>query len=304
MTSLIDKPVGLVVSGGRTGTSFFAEKLPILIPGSIGFHEPETIHKGRVMSDAAFVLREFGFYHGVIGKLRNTRGVRSLSHKAITGQFSRSQLIEHFDYQRREFYEGKAANLVIEANYGFYGVLDILPNIFANYRVAAVIRDPATWIDSYLKRNTAQYGRNDWISRLGLRITPADIGDNATAELWPNLAVAEKLAWFWNLLYGCIEAASDTDKDIRIFRFEDLFLSSNREEYIRQLATFMAGASALSPITTFPPDLFGKRINASRANAHEKASEEARAAADAWCSERRGRWYPSNAVRRDSASTT
>lgn len=294
MSDRIEQPVGIVVSGGRTGTNFFAEKLPTLIPGAVGFHEPDTIHKGRLASDTPFVLREFGIYHGIIGKLCNTTGARNLSHKTVTGEDRRSDLIERFKSHRRKFYQRQTAHLVVEANYGFYGALGLLPDVFANYRVVAVMRDPATWIDSFLHHYTTHYSPNDWLNRLGLRITPAEVGDKTAAALWSQLGVTDKLAWYWNLVYGCIEEAANVDPNVRVFRFEDLFLSPEREDCIRESAAFLADAAGLTPVAKLPADLFDQRINASRASAHETVSDEARRAAEAWCSERRERWYPSN----------
>jgi len=288
----IEGPVGFVVSAGRTGTAFFGERLNEVFPDTAAFHEPDTINQRHFLHDLTTVVRRFGVYQGVIGKAFGRTGLRNVADRFVAGRISESEAIEQFLEHRARFYQTQRERFVIESNYALFPLLPLLPKLVKQYRVVAITRDPESWIRSYMRKDD-RYGSKDFLQVLGQRISPERIQDEATLKEWPRMATNERLAWFWQLVYGRIAAAADQDDNIRIFRFEDLFYSDEREKYFLEMATFLKGIAGDRVTPRVPAGFLDDVRNASPNPKSPIDGEEIAAAAAKWCDPLRQRWdYP------------
>ena len=290
---MIERPVGIVVSAGRTGTAFCGEHLGQVFPGAVSFHMPETLHQQSPLSAHIRVLRRFGLYQPYLGKLMGRTGLRNVSMRYLAGDLGPAEAGRELDRHRRRFYEGQSAELVIEANYNYFGLLPVLSHALERYRVAAVVRDPESWIASYLAKG-GRYGKKDWLETLGLRENPARLGDEEAADRWPSMGPAERLAWSWNLVYSRICEAADADPHIAIFRFEDLFQAPDRRAHFQAMADFLGRFPDQTFQPHLPPDFLEQTRNAAPSGAATPPGDCSPAEAAArWCDPLRRRWgYP------------
>lgn len=285
----IKRPVGLVVSGGRTGTAFLGKNLGRVYPDSVAFHEPDTIHQRHLFEDARWVAANFGIYQGLIGKILGRTGLRHISDKYVAGKMTDDEAAHQILKHRQRFYAAQDAGLIIESNYTFYGLLPILPRVFSNYKVVGIVRNPESWIRSYLKKND-RYGGRDYVSMLGLRINPEMIGDGPTAEKWKNMNAADRLGWFWNVVYSRIAVAADRDPNIEIYRFEDLFYGTGKESHFMAMAKFLGQYESNSFAPEIREGMLEKIENAAPDRSIDETEEDVRRAVEAWCDPLRRRW--------------
>ena len=256
------KHVVIIVSAGRTGTRFFGDFLSSMVPGSHSVHEPD-VFEGFTRRTWERV-RTFGIYHMVLGRLFKTTGLRHLSEGFLGGSLELERLIEALARQRLPYYEGWAADPIIESYYQWYGILPALPRVFPLSKVLATVRDPRAWVTSWMSFG-AHHGPRDLVRKLGFRrLDPAMVGDAALAGRWPEMSRFERLCWTWRTVNGLILDFVDRDPNARLWRYEDLFLSEARERHLEEMLVFL---------TRFPdrdfgfvpdPALLGRRVHASR----------------------------------------
>ncbi|BCO33066.1 hypothetical protein TspCOW1_31690 [Thiohalobacter sp. COW1] len=285
----IEQPVGLVVSGGRTGTAFLGKNLGRVFPDSVAFHEPDTIHQRHLVEDTRWVVANFGIYQGLVGKMLGRTGLRHISDKYVAGRMTGDEAAHQVIKHRQRFYAAQHAGLIIESNYAFYGLLPVLPRVFSNYKVVGIVRNPESWIRSYLKKND-RYGGRDYVSMLGLRINPEMIGDRPAAEKWKSMNAAERLAWFWTLVYSRIADAADRDPNIDIYRFEDLFYHAEKQSNFMAMAKFLGQYKGNSFAPQIQEGMLEKIENAAPERNIDETDEDVRSAVEAWCDPLRRRW--------------
>jgi hypothetical protein len=173
-------------------------------------------------------------------------------------------------------------DFVVESNYAFYGLLGILDQVFEQYTVTVIARDPRTWIQSYLKKND-RYGPYDLLDRLGLRITAEKIPGDPVASQWKSMTPAQKLAWFYGLVYETILCHSKLNPKVRIWRFEDLFESANRYDVLEEIAIHAGTFETVSFPPEIPPGILDKKVNRSPARQPDASSEEIQIAIEDYC---------------------
>lgn len=224
---LPDKDVVIIVSAGRTGTQFFGERLGRCIEGAYSVHEPDVL--------AGFEypvwrrIRDFGFYHVVIGKLLRRTGVRNLSLRHLAGELGIDDLIDEVIRHRAAYYARVPGRLVIEAYTGWFGILPAIPRAFPRHRVAAIVRDPREWVRSIMNWGTL-YGPRDWVGKLGLgRLTPAVTGDREAAARWRRMRRFERVCWAWGAINGAMADGIEQLEHGELFRYEDMFLDPQGE---------------------------------------------------------------------------
>lgn len=250
-----------IVSSGRTGTKFFGQVLGRLIADAVSVHEPDTL--GLNLRDLLGKVRRFGAYHMVLGRILGRTGIRNLTRARLAGRLTDTQVRRGLEKQRGPFYRSLSAPLIIESHNKFYGLLDALPLQFPQHRIVCIVRDPRTFANSLL--NTGYYfGSGDWVAKLGFpRLSPGMIGDPALQARWPGLSPFEKTCWYWRTVYRTIGASLSHLEHARLFRFEDLFLSEERGERLRELLDFIT----VFPDRTFPyrfdPGVLDRKVHAS-----------------------------------------
>ncbi|MEJ2052255.1 MAG: hypothetical protein P8Y60_20895, partial [Calditrichota bacterium] len=188
-------------------------------------------------------LHTFGFYHMVIGKLLGKTGIRNLSQSYVSKRIDLNRLVDELYQQRSGYYKAINKELVIEAYSGWYGVIPGIKKLFDHYKIAIIIRDPRTWVTSYMNFGT-KYGKRDWVNKLGYqRLNPRMAGEEKYIQSWNYMDTFQRLCWLWQAVYEIMIRDGIGDIYCQIFRYEDLFLSPSKRETFRDFLRF---------ITTFP----------------------------------------------------
>lgn len=253
------KDLGLIASGGRTGTAFLGEFLSEMVPESYSVHEPD-VWPG-LSREALRRIGVFGLKHMVVDRLRGRSGFRNLSLRHIRGELTSEESVDEIQRQRTSYYESLPQPLVIESNYQCFGVVPEFRKAFPDSRVAVLVRHPETWVASYLDYATRRGGR-DRVQRWGQsRLHPEMVGDEEYVDRWDDMSRFERLCWDWKIINGALVRAAETDPVVRLFRYEDLFLASDRKDEFRELLTFLTDFGDRSYDVRFDPEALQQRVN-------------------------------------------
>lgn len=246
----VPKHVVIIASAGRTGTRFFGDLLSSMIPGSYSVHEPDVLEGFNRLTLQR--IRTFGVYHMVFGRLLGRTGIRNLSQQFIAGRIDQRQLVSRLRRQRMSYYCNIAGDPIVESYYQWYGILPAVPELFEHYRVVALVRDPRTWVASWMNFG-AHFGPRDLVSRLGFRrLDPIMLGDGDYAKHWEDMPPFERLCWTWGVVNGQLLDFVRNDPQSRLYRYEDLFLNRDRDRRLENLLDF---------ITTFPDRRFATVVD-------------------------------------------
>jgi hypothetical protein len=250
------------VSTGRTGTKFFGDLLSNMIPEAFSVHEPDVLMDFKIKSLQQ--IRTFGVYNLIFGKLTGKTGIRNLSQNFLAGKIDREQLVAAIVDHRRNFYEQLKSNLVIESYSGWYGAIPGIRQLYRNYKIVAIVRDPRTWVTSNMNWGT-MYGHRDWITRLGLgRLSPQMIGDERYASVWKDFSRFQKLCWAWQAINRILLEAVVTDENAILIKFEDLFKASNRYQHLENLLAFIASFDQRTFAFRIPNGVLERKIHPTR----------------------------------------
>jgi hypothetical protein len=258
MTNLDEVDVGLIASGGRTGTTFLGEFLSEMIPRAHSAHEPD-VWPG-LNREALRRIRTFGFRHMVVDRLLGRSGFRNLSLKHLRGELTIDEAAREIRRQRRKYYSS-AHPLVIESNYQSFGLLRPFRRAFPDSRIVTVVRDPRTWVASYLDYGTRRGGRDRVLAWGRSRLHPRLIDDEEYADGWSSMSRFERLCWDWRSIYGRLVRAANADPMNRMFRYEDLFLGPGREEVFGELLKFITDFGDRSYEYSLVSDSLDERVN-------------------------------------------
>jgi len=227
------------ISGGRTGTKFFADVLSNYINDSFSIHEPDVIHLSKGETSLYYSIKAFGIYWVVIGKLLGKTGIRNLSERYLSGKCTIEDIKETLYKYRKKFYHNIAQQLIIESYSGWYALIPGIRETYSNYKIIIIIRDPRDWVSSNMNWGT-MYGNRDWVQKLGLgRLSPELITDKEYTYRWKDFDQFQKLCWAWRAIYETLLEHSKNDPNIRIFKFEDLFCSKGKEDHFSSLLRFI-----------------------------------------------------------------
>jgi len=257
-----DKHFVFFVSAGRTGTKFFGDMLSTMIPDAFSIHEPDVLMDFKIKSIQQ--IRIFGLYNLIFGKLIGKTGIRNLSQNFLAGKIDREQLVAAIVDHRKKFYEQVKSNLVVESYSGWYGAIPGIRQLYRNYKIVAIVRDPRTWVTSNMNWGT-MYGQRDWVTRLGLgRLTPAMIGDERYAGQWNDFSRFQKLCWAWQAINNILLTAVDNLESAILVKFEDLFHSENRYQHLENLLTFLSCYATRSFEFHIPNGVLERKIHRGR----------------------------------------
>lgn len=259
MTGNLDKDLTLIVSGGRTGTTFLGETISSMIPDAHSVHEPD-VWPG-VNLEALRRIREFGLRHMVIDRLRGKTGFRNLSIKRLRGTLSLDAAAAEIRRQRVPYYRSRDGSLVVESNYQAFGVLPAFLRAFPDAKIAGLVRHPATWVTSQLDYGKRR-GYRDRVEAWGRsRLTPESIGDVEFQEEWAEMGPVQRLCWDWLVINRTLASAAEDSASVRIFRYEDLFLSEARESNFRRLLDYLTDHPGRRYEYSLSQSLLDQRIN-------------------------------------------
>ena len=187
--------VVVVLSTGRTGTQALAHYFNTCYDHVTALHEPKPTRHFRVMSNRAMA-----------GKLSKETAVRTLVR-------SRRRLVEKIT---RPIY--------VESNWYLYGFLDALRDVFGRPKILHVVRDPRTFIPSYLN-----YGTFSGLKKIAAEFLPywylkPEQYEKRPAKTWRQMSRPERLAWHWHVVNREIDRGAERyGDDYLLLRYEDLF---------------------------------------------------------------------------------
>lgn len=211
-----------IVSGGRTATMLFGNRLSEAYADVFSVHEPDVVELTRhgVRKSAGQLARQGLLRMGLLKSL-GLAGTRNLSLRRLQGRIDEQQTLEWFLKDRRHLGDIETP-FYIEANAQLFGITEDLLRL-PNTNVVLIIRDPGTWIESWLKKKW--YSERDLLTRvdkLGFRrITPENVGLEESG--WDSFQRVEKLAWVWGFLARSFRQLEAAHPDRAcVLRFEDV----------------------------------------------------------------------------------
>ena len=261
MQEFDDKYFVFIISAGRTGTKYFGTVLQETIDDSFSVHEPDVL--SGINFRLLHQIKNFGFYNMVPGRT----GIRTLSEKFMGQQISEKELSNSVINHRKKYYGSIPKQLIIESYYGWYGCIPAIRKVFKNYRVIVVARDPRDWVTSNVNWKE-WYGKNDWVSRLKAgRINPNMVGDKDYAQKWEGFSRFQKLCWAYGHIYNTLLDEVEKDNHVQLFKYEELFQSSERYESLERLLKFITKFDDYNFNFSVPDRLLERRI-------HKNSSDE------------------------------
>jgi len=244
---MIEKPVIIISSLGRTGTAFFGDLFRSHYGNVAALFEPESIHvKNGLFREITEAVRNFGFMNAVLGKPAGTSGVAAISHLRVSGRISHEQAAQRYMNERERFISRFNESVYMESSYQYYGMIDVLPYIFREYKALYVVRDPRDWVRSCMDYKRL-YHSMDFHYMLGHRPTPASVNDRRYSAEWKRMDAFERLCWAWSYLNECALKAAEKDVRITIRTFEELFLNPDKHITMKALLAFLLDLKESEP---------------------------------------------------------
>jgi hypothetical protein len=247
---MIEKPTILVTSIGRTGTEFFSKLFADIIPDCTSLHEPNTIVLtiDKVgLEQYVQQIRRAGIWRMVFLKALGKWSLAKLSDARFLGNLSYHQAVSDLSGQRMGFISKMPGSVYVEANLGYYGLLDVIPAVFKHHREIYIVRDGRDWVrsmfnwgEAYGKKGIRRYFSHQWPAA-------SDIPEDSYAEKWNNFSRFEKLCWAWTKLNGYALNSISTNQHVQVFHFEKIFSGQERYRYLNNLVTFATSLPGIDP---------------------------------------------------------
>jgi hypothetical protein len=300
---VIRKPTIIVTSLGRTGTRFFSALFQHILPDCTSLHEPDVFpvvfpHQRAGAGYRTTLQRmgekaqEVGIANLVFRKALGKWSLVELSDARVCGKLGHLEATERLLSQRRSFVASRKGLIYVESNLGYYGLIDVLNDVYEEHKVAYLVRDGREWVRSamnwgelYSKGRIRSLIAHTWPTAL-------EIDGDPYQFRWDSMSSFERLCWAWARLNGYALETIGLNPHAKVFRFEELFESEDRYEQLAGLVefatTFPCGAlDAMGPLDGW----LDRRINASSAGfpAWEAWSAEQKRQFGAICGELMGK---------------
>jgi hypothetical protein len=173
----------------------------------------------------------------------------------------RGRLISAYVHARQGLFAGMTERIYVESNNFLHGFLDVLDDIFERPRIVHIVRDPRTYIRSWInfgvfrgiKGLAGQFWKY-WLLKPEL-LSPRP------AFRWNAMGQQERIAWYWTAINRELNRGRELfgDRYIRL-RFEDIFAPDNRP--MDNLAQWLGLPARTNPQAT----LAAEKVNRSRRN--------------------------------------
>ncbi|HEV8715498.1 MAG TPA: hypothetical protein VGX03_22045 [Candidatus Binatia bacterium] len=238
---MIEKPSILISSIGKTGTEFFARLFSEIIQDCTSLHEPDIVKfvgVDRRLAQYVEQVRRAGVWRMVFLKSVGKWTLAELSDSRFLAKLDHDLAVKSLGDQRRDFVAKMPGSIYIEANFGYYGLLDITPDVFEKHKLIYVIRDGRDWVSSAVNWGEA-YGKK------GLRKlishawpSPDQLPEDPYAAKWHTLSRFERLCWAWSRLNEYALTTMPKNPDARLFFFEKIYTGNERYQYLDELIRF------------------------------------------------------------------
>lgn len=231
----LDKDLVFIVSGGRTGTTYFGDLLSDKIADCFSVHEPDMLDTSldpKLWSK----IRTFGFDHMVTGRLLGRTGIRNLTRLRLSSARSDGALVDAVLRHRLDYYRARPEPLLVESYYQWYGLVPVIRRAFPEAKIAGIVRDPRDWVRSWMNFGGLR-NRSDILGMFGQgRLDPKAVGDEIHAARWAQMNRFERICWDWAQINRTIRDDCTANDHCRVFRFEDLFA---RQGEASEMAAFL-----------------------------------------------------------------
>jgi len=258
---MISKPTIIISSLGRTGTRFFATLLGQVIPDCASLHEPDVFQivfrHGRQNGGIQESLRRMrentrqaGASYLLVRKALGRWSLVEVSDARIRGTLGHDEAVAQVLRQRKDFVRTRSGSIYVESSMAYYGLMDVVSDVYAHHRIAYIVRDARDWIRSTLTWGE-MYGKGK-IRSLVAHTWPTakEIKDDPYRFKWDSMSHFERLCWAWVKLNEYALGSILDNASARVFRFEDIFLSQDRYQHLADLVQFVTRIPDTEPIAT------------------------------------------------------
>ena len=237
----IEKPTILITSLGRTGTEFFSKFFAGIIPDCTSLHEPDIVQNIGVENKLAHFAQQVhraGIWRMVVLKAIGKWTLVKLSDSRVMGTLENRSESKKLYNQRNGFINKMPGEVYVEANIGYYGLLDITPEVFTTHKAIFIVRDGRDWIRSHLSWGEF-YGKSG-IRKLFSHNWPTakDIPRDPYNEKWDTLTRFEQMCWAWTRLNDYALRTISKNQNAMVFQFEKLFLGEEKYQVLNKLVSF------------------------------------------------------------------
>jgi hypothetical protein len=262
---MIEKPSIIIASLGRTGTRYFYTLFKHIVPGSTSLHEPDVFQivlprhmsgrdwLGQTVKRILEQAKEVGTSNLVIRKVLGRWSLIELSDARLRGQLDHDEAVHQVLAQRRDFVHSRSGSVYVESNRAYYGLLDVLRDVYGCHRAAYIVRDARDWIVSTMNWGE-KYGKGRIRSLIAHSWpTAAEIEGDPYATQWDSMSRFEKLCWAWATLNTYALQTIQLNPNARLFRFEDIFRAEGRYQNLTEMVQFLTtlpghGVLSVSPL--------------------------------------------------------
>lgn len=262
MNESLGMPCIFITSLGRTGTNFFGHKMEYMIEDCTSRHEPDTI-SSEPLVDIYKKIREFGFFKMTVGKFSPRYSIRSLSVARRNGRLTDHEIVAYLQQMRIKKINDLKTGIYLEANHQFSGLTDFLPLAFPNAMVVYIVRDPRSWVCSWMNFSKAFYSSYDirsWFKNT--RLTPFHFKDDPFRKRWKGMTRFEKLCWLWAKENSHAIECAEKSGSIGIFKYEDLFNEGGNYKTFTKLLKFITDfPNGFKAKWDFKPHLLRQKVN-------------------------------------------
>ena len=218
---------------------FFARLFQDLLPDAVSLHEPDifnfNLKRGKGFSYALKQVRESGLRNFAFGRWN----LIHLSDARLREELSHTDAVRMVHQRRRFFIDSRPGSVYVESSSGYYGLIDVLPDVFTQHRLAYIVRNGHDWVQSWMNWG-ALYNKGR-IRRLLAHNWPraSEIRDDPCRSRWESMSRFEKICWCWAKLNGYALRVIQKNPHARIFRFEELFRSEDRYHHLKACVGFL-----------------------------------------------------------------
>jgi hypothetical protein len=258
---MIKKPIIIITSIGRTGTNFFSILFEEIIQDSTSLHEPDFLKIVRyhgVLERARQIIKQakaVGIHNLVVRKAFGQWSLVKLSDARFQGKLDYERAVQKVLKQRLEFVRSRQGTVYIESSLAYYGLIDILPEVYKHHRLVYLVRDASDWIRSWMnwgithREYGGMYGKSKIANLLGHSWPKAyEIAGDPYGKKWAYMSAFEKLCWAWSRLNTYAIETIPKNPNARVFRFEDIFESKKRYQNLEELIQFVTTIPGVEPV--------------------------------------------------------
>jgi len=258
---MIEKPVIIITSLGRTGTRFFANLYQDLIPDSTALHEPDTLH--LVPQRLLMQIRTAGIYRMIFLKAIGKWSMPTLSHARVIGTLDYQKAVNLVERYRKNFIVGLPGSFYVESSLAYYGLIDVAADVFKTHRLIYIIRDGRNWIRSKMNRGV-MYNRGLIRGLFAHRWpTGKDFPNDEVWNSWEELSRFERICWAWTILNRYALETINMNPSSKLFYFEDIFESQNNDQNLEELVNFSTSHMNVRVLGESLTGKLEKRVNTS-----------------------------------------